>query len=71
MQEQAFPLTQMGHSAFHSEAMLYPEKSPGALMLLFSLFFMPLLPLNTAQHPLEVIQDLYLPKFQHIEHLSL
>lgn len=71
MQEQAYPLTQVGHSAFHSEAMMHPEKSPGVLTILFWLFFMPLLPLNTAQHPLEVIKDLYLPKFQHIEHLSL
>lgn len=69
--ELTFPSTQMGPSAFHSEAMLYPGKSPGALTLFFWLFFMHLLPLNTAQHPLEVTKDLYFPKFQHLEHLSL
>lgn len=60
-----------GVSAFHSEAMLYPGKSPEALLLLFWLFFMHLLPLNTAQHSLEVIKDLCPPKFQHKEHLTL
>lgn len=71
MHEQTLALTQMGYSAFHSEAMLYLGKSPEVLTLLFWLFFMHLLPLNTAQHSLEVIKDLYFPKFQHKEHLAL
>lgn len=56
MDEQTFPFTQMGYSAFNSEAMPYCGNSPGRLF--YWLFFMHLLPLNTAQHSLKVFNQL-------------